>query len=270
LLNNFYGPVSDYVVSHGHLDHTCHVHAWEEIGANIHAPFPESTYLLNLRNFYQGFGFNEEFDFGIVKEFALLNGYQKCNNVNSFKPGDMLKFENCIINTISYPGHSRAHIGFFLPDEKIIHISCLGFDKPTPEKEGFGPWYGFRDASILQYIEDITNAEEFYLKNAKFLTSSHSYIVDNPDVSPFRYMRKKIKDNQEKINENLNSLDLSKINENDVVDKLLKLDLFFPKKKLKGVVYKIYRFWESWIIRKHLYLNAKIDEIYMNKSKLDL
>ena len=256
-LDEIYGPVSDYVVSHGHLDHTCHVHAWEEIGATIHAPYPESKFLLNLRNFYQGFGFDEELDYEIVEDFATLNGYQKCKNINTFMPGETLNFERCTINTISLPGHSKAHIGFFLPDSKIFHISCLGFDKPNPENEGFGPWYGFKEASILQYIKDIKKAEEFYLQNAKFLTSSHSYIVINPDLSPFEYMRTKIKDNQEKVDDALNSLDISKITEKDIIEKLLKMDLFFPKKKLKGVVYEIYRFWESWIIRKHLQQDVK-------------
>jgi hypothetical protein len=261
LLNNNFGPFSDYVCSHGHLDHACHVHAWEEIGAVIHAPHPESNYLLNLFNFYQGFGFSEELDYEIVEKFALLNGYQKCKYVNTFKPGETLKFEKCTINTISFPGHSKAHVGFFLPNGKIFHISCLGFDKPKPEIDGFGPWYGFKEASILQYIEDIKKAREFYIQNAKFLTSSHSYIVNNPDLSPFEYMRKKIKDNQNKVDEALNLLDVSKKPENEVVDKLLKMDLFFPKKKLKGVVFEIYRFWESWIIRKHLYRNAKFRNI---------
>ena len=256
-LDDVYGPISDYVVSHGHLDHTCHVHAWEEIGAIIHAPYPESKFLLDLRNFYHGFGFDEELDYDIVENFAILNGYKKCKNVNAFKPGETLKFEKCTIKTISLPGHSKAHVGFFLPEEEIFHISCLGFDKPTPEKEGFGPWYGFQESSIFQYYKDIQKAQDLYIQNAKFLTSSHSYIVHNPDLSPFNYLRKKIESNQSIVDEALESFNLSKDPENVIVEKLLKMDLFFPKKKLKGVVLDIYKFWESWIIRKHLLQNIK-------------
>ena len=51
-----YGPISDYVNTHGHMDHIAHVHAWEQLGAKIHAPFPESNNLLNLRQFYETFG----------------------------------------------------------------------------------------------------------------------------------------------------------------------------------------------------------------------
>ncbi len=251
-LNHIYGPVSNYVCSHGHLDHTCHVHAWEELGAKIHAPYPEANYLLDLHKFYKGFGFDDELDFNIVNHFAKLNGFQKCNHVNSFNPGDSLKFEDFKIDTISFSGHSKGHIGFFLPKERIFHISCLGFDKPKPEVEGFGPWYGFKQCSIPQYLEDINKAEAFFLKNGKYLTSSHSYFVKSPNTHPFEYMRKKIKNNQEKVDKTLISLEILNKNENKVVKKLLQMDLFFPKKKLKGVVLEIYSFWESWIIRKHI------------------
>ena len=251
-LNDIYGPISDYVCSHGHLDHTCHVHAWEEIGVAIHAPHPEVKYLLSLHNFYKGFGFEEELGYETVEEFANLNGYQQCNQVTTFNPGETLLFDNYKIDTISLRGHSKAHVGFLLPDDEVFHISCLGFDKPDPEIEGFGPWYGFRDASISQYIEDITMAEKIFIQKARFLTSSHSYIVKNPDVHPFEYMRRKIKTNQEKVDNALNLSNLKELAENKIINELLKMDLFFPKKKLKGVVLEIYRFWESWIIRKHV------------------
>ncbi|MFX0030533.1 MAG: hypothetical protein ACFE8B_15080, partial [Candidatus Hermodarchaeota archaeon] len=156
------------------------------------------------------------------------------------------------------------HVGFFLPDEKVFHISCLGFDKPKPEMEGFGPWYGFKEASISQYIKDINKAEKFFVQNAKFLTSSHSYIVENPDLSPFDYMREKINTNQNKIDEVLNSINTLYLSEDEVVEKLLRMDIFFPKKKLKGVVFDIYRFWESWIIKKHLNRSKNYRNLQVN------
>ncbi|MFW9865634.1 MAG: MBL fold metallo-hydrolase [Candidatus Thorarchaeota archaeon] len=252
LLNEVYGPISNYVCSHGHLDHICHIHAWEELGATVHAPFPESSFLLDFDNFYRGFGFNDELEFETVEHFGKLNGYHKCEQVNPFTPGITLKFEDFIVKTISFSGHSKGHVGFLLPKEKIFHISCLGFDKSNPETDGFGPWYGFKQCSLSQYREDIKNAEQIFLENAKFLTSSHSYIVHNPDLSPFKYLKKKIMVNQELVDTAINSKKLTTKSEKEIVDKLLEMDLFFPKKKLKGVVFDIYRFWESWIIRNHL------------------
>ena len=238
--------------THAHVDHTSHVYTWEQFGANIYAPIPEADYLLDLHNFFEGFGFNEVMEYSSVEKFGRINGFHNCEYVNSFNPGKILKFENLVVKTISFPGHSKAHIGFLLPNEQVFHISCLGFDKPKPEIDGFGPWYGFRQASITQYLEDINQAESIFLNNAKFLTSSHSYIVKNPDTHPFEYMRTKINENQKKVDKALkisNSLELS---EDEAVDILLKMDIFFPKRKLKDFLYEIYSLWESWIIRKHI------------------
>ncbi len=251
-LNDIYGPVSNYVCTHAHVDHTSHVYAWEQFGANIHAPSPEANFLLDLHNFYEGFGFNEAMEYSSVEKFGEINGFHNCKHVNCFKPGDSLKFEKFRIDTISFSGHSKAHVGFLLPKEKVLHISCLGFDKPKPGIDGFGPWYGFKQASISQYIEDINKAESIFLNNAKFLTSSHSYIVKNPDTHPFEYMRTKIKENQKKVDNALKISNSSKLSEDEVVKQLLKMDIFFPKRKLKDFLFEIYSLWESWIIRKHI------------------
>ncbi|MFW9951189.1 MAG: hypothetical protein ACFFKA_13805, partial [Candidatus Thorarchaeota archaeon] len=104
--------------------------------------------------------------------------------------------------------------------------------------------------SIEQYIRDINVVEEIFLDQTKFLTSSHSNIVKNPDTSPFRYMRDKIIKNQRVVDEAIKRLNL-KVWSNDALKELLKLDLFFPKRKMKDFMKEIYFFWESGIIKKH-------------------
>ena len=257
-LDEIYGPVTNYICSHGHMDHIAHVHQWETIGAKIHAPFPEHANLLDLRNFYEGFGFFEEIDFSVINMFAKKNGYEECQDVIPFKPGHTFEFENLIIETIPLLSHSKAHVGFLIPEESLFHISCLGFDKNRPEKDGFGPWYGFKECSIDQYLIDIEQAESIFLEQANFLTSSHSYIVKNPDIAPFIYMRGKIAKNQELVDNAIKSHNL-KSKSIDTINYLLSLDIFYPKRKMEGYLFEIYNFWESGIIRKHVerseYLN---------------
>jgi glyoxylase-like metal-dependent hydrolase (beta-lactamase superfamily II) len=253
-LDEIYGPVTNYICSHGHMDHIAHVHQWETIGAKIHASFPEHANLLDLRNFYKGFGFFEEIDFSVIDKFAKKNGYKECQNVIPFKPGHTFKFENLIIETIPLLGHSKAHVGFLIPVERLFHISCLGFDKARPEIDGFGPWYGFKECSIKQYLIDIAQAELIFLERANFLTSSHSYIVKSPDKAPFIYMREKIANNQELVDNAIESHNLTN-KSMDTIIHLLNLDLFFPKRKMEGYLLEIYNFWESRIIRKHVELS---------------
>ena len=66
-----------------------------------------------------------------------------------------MKFEDFEIETISFKAHSEGFIGLYLPNEKILHISSLGFDQPEPGVDGFGPWYGNKKCSLEQYQKDI-------------------------------------------------------------------------------------------------------------------
>ncbi|MFX1391769.1 MAG: MBL fold metallo-hydrolase [Promethearchaeota archaeon] len=250
-INDLYGPISNYVCTHGHMDHIAHNYHWEKLGASIYAPIPEDKYLLDLHNFYEGFGFNKHMDYSVVEKFGKINGYQECNNIIPFLPGEILKFENFTIKTIPLIGHSKSHIGFLIPNEKIIHISCLGFDIKKPGEDGFGPWYGFEECSIDQYFEDINLCETLYREKCDFLTSSHSYVVKKPDFTPFTYMREKIQKNQSIIDRAIESFQPNHKSEINIQD-FLELDLFFPKRKMKGFLKEIYNYWEIGFISKHI------------------
>jgi len=248
---NTYGPVSDFVNTHAHMDHAAHVYVWEQLGATIHAPNPEARYLTDLYQFYKGYGWDEKHDFSLIQQFAELNRFKACKNIKTFDPGDTLIFENIILETIPFSGHSKSHVGFLLPAEKILHLSCLGFDQPSPGIDGFGPWYGFKESSIDQYLKDIDHAESIYLEKADILTSAHAHIVREPDTDIFDYMRQKIHTRQQIIDQTLRTLS-PQLEIEDRVSKLLEMDLFFPKHRIKGFLKDIYAFWESWIIMHHV------------------
>ena len=245
-----FSPISHYVCTHGHMDHIAHVHQWERLGAQIHAPIPEHEYLLDLEKFYKGFGWDKALEFSYVQKFAKLNKYQPCKKVDSFLPGKTLKFGEIEIETIPLSGHSKAHIGFYLPKHKILHISCLGFDLLTSSSDGFGPWYGFEECSIDQYMKDIELTERIFTEKAEFLSSSHSYVVRDSDLTPFEYMRKKIVNNQRVVDEAILALKQKDL-PIDMIN-LLNLDVFFPKKKMNDFRKEIWGFWEAGIIKKHL------------------
>ncbi|MFX1239000.1 MAG: MBL fold metallo-hydrolase [Promethearchaeota archaeon] len=253
-----FSPISDYVCSHTHLDHSAHVYAWEELGVEIYAPFPEYDHLLGHEILLEKFGFLKYLSLDTGKSFVEYNGYKKCRRVKPFQPGSTLQFEKFVVNTLHLSGHSFGHVGFFLPKEKIFHISCLGFDQPKPGIDSFGPWYGFETNSLEQYEEDIRSAEEYFLDKARFLTSSHSYIIKHPDITPFQYMRRKIRENQKKVDEAVDLIENLPDNEDELVNMLLELDLFFPKRKMRGFLFDIYTLWESWFIRNHLRRNERI------------
>jgi hypothetical protein len=144
---------------------------------------------------------------------------------------------------------------FNIRDINILHLSCLGFDKQSHETDGFGPWYGFKQCDLQQYIKDITYSKNFFQEKCKLLTTSHSYLIKSKDLTPFTYMLGKIKENHQKIKinlENLNNKSLFLDNKEVIIKRLLEKDIFFPKKNMKAFLKKIYSLWEYWIIRHHL------------------
>jgi hypothetical protein len=72
-------------------------------------------------------------------------------------------------------------------------------------------------------------------------------------------MRNKIKKNQLKVDQAIEKLESISTSEDLMVKELLKMDIFFPKSKMKDFLSEIYMLWEEWIIRKHLNLNKKVN-----------
>ena len=242
----------DYICSHGHMDHIAHVSKWEELGACIHFPSPHQNNLVSVNAFLKDFGFLKGLDTDIAMHLGKLNHYKPCKNKpDVFQPGDILIFDNLKIQTIPFEGHSLGHVGFFFLEERLFHISCLGFDLQKPGDDQFGPWYGFEECSIELYKEDIDKAEKIFLNSSDILTSSHSYIVRKKNREPFDYIRRKIIQNQKKI---MNAVqDYNEKGSNmDLIEYLLSLDLIYPKSKMKDPLRTIFRFWESWIIKNHV------------------
>jgi glyoxylase-like metal-dependent hydrolase (beta-lactamase superfamily II) len=234
------------------MDHISHVSKWEELGASIHFPYPHQNNLISLDAFLEDFGFLKELNKPIAEILGSLNHYVPCKrDPIVFQPGDILTFDNLEIQTIPLEGHSRGMVGFFFPFEKLIHISCLGFDIQKPGDDQFGPWYGFEECSLELYNENIDTVEKIFLNSSDILTSSHSYVVREKNSKTFDYMRRKIKQNHEKI---MNAvLEYKKKGlDGDLIEYLLSLDLIYPKYKMKEPLRSTFRFWESWIIKNHL------------------
>jgi hypothetical protein len=242
-----------YIASHTHLDHSAHVYYWERLGAKIYAPLPHSLRLMDKQRLIRELGFNQA-ENGYGEQFVDTMGFCECSQVQSFQPGDTLKFGKFNIETIPFNGHSVGHIGFFFPIINLFHISCLGFDILNPNTDGFGPWYGFEECNLPQFKKDIDIAEKIFLEKGNILTSSHSYIVTEKTRFPFEYMRKKIEGNHKKIKKIIQEspFSLKEVSIQKIMEYLLSIDLFFPKKKMNTMEKAVYTLWEYWIIKKHL------------------
>ncbi len=209
--------------------------------------------------------------------------------VSPYQPGTIFNFDTIKIETIPLPSHSIGHVGFFItiPNQeiRIFHSSCLGLDQLSVNsvnkspKDGFGPWYGFKSSKIDSYLKDIDKSEQIF-KDGDILTSSHGIIYyksrfvmneihgktdfvrefnsSDKFESPFDYMRRKIAERERRI---LNALELMGLEPEDilnvleseeVMNKLLDMDLIFSKYRIPSKQLAAYKFWERQLIINHL------------------
>ena len=77
------------------------------------------------------------------------------------------------MRAIKSPGHSPSHTAFHIPEENILFTSDMGVGQ-------WGPWYGWVDSSILQYLESILRLKA--VGDVRLVTCHDGIISDNIPV----------------------------------------------------------------------------------------
>lgn len=242
-------PVDVYV-SHCHLDHSAHVHLYEEaLEARVHVPASERRALLDLEALMQAYGLTGDEIAPYWREFARDHvHYQPCADAAPFTPGTEVQFGDYAIETIPLPGHCTGHHGYLVrPPEgaAVLHVSCLGLDRRFPgDARRFGPWYGFANCELAQYREDIQAVEALHATlDAVVLTSSHGLVYRDLTGAPFAYLRDKIREKEAAI------VKAFRGQRTLAIDDLLARDVIFRKRKMESPLREVYRHWEAWILR---------------------
>lgn len=287
---------SKLIMTHCHLDHSCHVHRFVEIfNGLVYAPEPEVSVILEHNGFFNVYQIHEMMEipnlmdsYHHLKYEILQFGIIPKQKITTFVLGYKFDFGTIQIDTIPLTAHSIGHVGFFLtfPENglKIFHNSCLGLDHPKlstdgKPKDGFGPWYGFKQSDITDYLEDITKSEIIF-QDCDILTSSHGIVFTHSKIpiqiihggrihikelsseddleSPFDYMRRKIQERENFIREAIMKLeieekDICRVSKSrELIRKLLDMDLIYSRSRIPPKQLAAYKFWEHYLIVNHL------------------
>jgi len=161
-------------LSHHHIDHTRFLPLIKEYSnAELIVPEGEENYLTDF-NFFekktagQSYSSTEKWNL----YFKKLSNYKPVTNFKIQADGDKFKSGNVTLECIKAAGHSPSHTVFNFPSEKILFASDIGIG-------GFGPWYGWLDCNLTDYIESIlmlksldidmliTSHDGFFVKDIK-------------------------------------------------------------------------------------------------------
>jgi len=156
------------LISHYHLDHSI----WgrvvlERPSGELLVPSREQRYLRDLAYFLSRTGGNggiAEPWSRFVKNRIRFNGFQ---GFRTYDGSTKINTAPVKMTLIPAPGHSPGHTAVHFPEEGILFTSDVGLGP-------FGPWYGFEDCNIREYIESILQLKSL---KPKLLLTGHSGMI---------------------------------------------------------------------------------------------
>ena len=157
------------VISHYHGDHSRYAsEAAEFTKAKIYVPAEERRYLVDLHYYVEHCGIenNELAQVWLV----WLTEKLKLKPVPSAEPlaaHQIIDAGKSKFEVIPTPGHSPGHQTYWERKQRLLFCTDIGVDT-------FGPWYGWRDANLEEYISSIAKLIEL---DARLLVTSHGGII---------------------------------------------------------------------------------------------
>jgi glyoxylase-like metal-dependent hydrolase (beta-lactamase superfamily II) len=155
------------LISHYHLDHALWGgYARSASDAELFVPFGEEDYVACPDFFFERTG--QAGSAELWKQFVLK--VLKLKAIQEFRTYDgsfSLDLKKTKMIFVPAPGHSPGHMTAYFPKEKILFTSDLGFGP-------FGPWYGFKDCDICQYVESLLRLKAL---EPKLLLTGHDGII---------------------------------------------------------------------------------------------
>lgn len=159
------------VISHFHIDHSRWGHEAAQVpDVVLHVPRAELRYLADVDHFVERCGLPGE---DMTRAWrAWLTGWAGLRPVPEavpLAPGDVLDLGATRIQVIDARGHSPGHQAYWIEEDGILFCVDIGVD-------GFGPWYGWKDADLEQYVRSIWRLVEL---DARLLVTSHGGLIRN-------------------------------------------------------------------------------------------
>lgn len=162
------------LISHYHLDHSL----WggfvrSASDAELFVPSGEEDYVAKPDFFLEktsGQAPSAELWKPFVLDHLKFKGFREFSTYDGSFSLDLRKTK---IVFIPAPGHSPGHMTAHFPEENILFTSDLGFTDELGFGP-FGPWYGFKDCDICDYVESLLNLKAM---RPKLLLTGHGGVI---------------------------------------------------------------------------------------------
>ena len=151
--------------SHTHPDHVAgNSIISETTSAILYVPEQEEGNTLSLEEMKKSFGvFGQDVEPSWERIVLELIGFKASGRERTYRDGHIFDLGENQLEAIHTPGHSAGHNCFLFRGKDLFFASDLGIDS-------FGPWYGYLDSNLNDYIRSIDKVKKIDIKRA---VSSH-------------------------------------------------------------------------------------------------
>ncbi len=158
------------VVSHFHIDHSRWGHEAAQVpGVVLHVPRAELRYLTDVDHFVERCGLPDEHMARLWRAWLTQEvGLRAVPDAVPLAPGEQIDLGSTRIEVVDAKGHSPGHQAYWIEKDRILFCVDIGVDS-------FGPWYGWKDADLLEYVRSIWRLVEL---DARLLVTSHGGLVE--------------------------------------------------------------------------------------------
>ncbi len=232
--------------SHTHPDHVAGNGLITRLsGVEIYAPYQERGYNLSIEKMKKGLGVKGSAIEGtwdiLVKDQI---GFQEIEKETTFNDTHIFDLGDVQLEAIHIPGHSPGHFGFLIRKYGIFFASDIGLDL-------FGPWYGYANSDLNQYIPSIHKIKGLDIERT---VSSHAdQLIDDINKGLDRCIRIiDRRDNQilEKINQGVRD-----------IKKLVGSGIIYKNLSSKIMSSNFISFFDENMIKKHIKILISAGEV---------
>ncbi|MBD3187350.1 MBL fold metallo-hydrolase [Candidatus Bathyarchaeota archaeon] len=231
--------VGTYIATHFHVDHSAKVHYYDSQGIDVVMPAKEVEYmrsadfLLEHAGLRAG-GLDDLFHDKVMRLF----GWKPVVNATGVSPGTAWNVGGIKVEMIGLPGHSPGHPGFTITNgdnEKIVCPVDLGFDH-------FGPWFGFPNASLPEYLESMARISR-EIDNAVAILPSHEPVIKDGYENLCNEMTRKLEGRIAAVQALMDAFPKG-FTAKDGVER----EVIYRKEKLLQPILPLFLFWETWMV----------------------
>ncbi len=171
-------PVDILITSHAHEDHLVYNYLFADSGFCAHPA--DAPYFNDLDSLIDCYGDMTVEEFEAWRRFLKTDCHYRPRKLDlPLQDGLILDLGRTKIEIIHSPGHTKGHLAFYFPGERVLFTADLDLTR-------FGPYYGDRGSDIEETLSSLRRLKTYQVET--YLTAHGKGILEGDPAYIDRYL----------------------------------------------------------------------------------